>query len=404
MGSPGRRESRTLQTSPLALSALAWYVRRIARLEPLFASVTVKRKRNPARPVRRRRSAFRDPKICVNFLLLSWLGVRRLSQISRKLTGRDDVAKLFGLRRFCDHTTAHTFLNGFHRTHLAQLDRANATLLERCGIAPGSSTPIVDIDAARRPVRHVSPPRRGEYRWVMAFCAGEAVAQQLEYGPVSWQTLVTAALGAARDCLAHKPYLVRMTGMVLSRELLTHLARGRQRFLATTSWEWALGQRDRVAAQIPWIPVSGRTRVCDLGPDRDGFGAVRTVLVKRSVEESDERPEQAAIVTSLLDAPVHALLPLAESRTSLSEFFGHPTWPLRDGKPPSSDPRGLAAYCRLATIATNVLVLFARHLGNSDVDGLRAALLTDDSRAPDRDSSAAGRILDAIRPLVGSRS
>jgi hypothetical protein len=402
----GRRdESIPRHTSHEMLSALAWYVRHVARLEPLFGRVTVKRKRNPASPVRRRSSAFRDPKICVNFLLLTWLGVRRLSQISRQLTGHEDLAELFGLRRFCDHTTAHSFLNGFHRTHLAQLDRVNATLLKRHGAAPGLRMPVVDMAAARRTVRHVSPPRRGEYRWVVGFCAGEAIAQRLEYGQVSWRALVTDTLAAARACLSHKPCLLRLPGMAISQELLTDLARGRQRFLATTSWAWALAQRDDRPAQLPWLSLGGRTRLRDLGPDRDGFGAIRTVLIEWLPGEPDVQPERYALVTSLLDTPVQALVPVAESRMSLSGFFGHPTWPLRDGKPPSSDPRGVAAYCRLATIATNVLVLFARHLGGRwDADSLRESLRAAPSGAPVRGPSAADQVLEALRPLVVAQS
>jgi hypothetical protein len=192
--------------------------------------------------------------------------------------------------------------------------------------------------------------------------------------------------------------------MAVSRELLTHLARTRQEFVATTSWAWAMAQRDDSPSRVPYLSVSRRTRVRDLGPDRDGFGAVRTIQVEHAAEGAGERPHRHAIVTSLLDAPVRALLPLAASRMSLPAFFGHPSWPLRDGKPPSSDPRGLAAYCRLATIATNVLVLFARHLGGRwTVAGLRDALRAVPSRGPDRAPSAASRLLDALRPLVRTR-
>ena len=42
------------------IGALAWFTRDVLRLERDFSRVTVKRRRNLARPIRRRRSAFRD--------------------------------------------------------------------------------------------------------------------------------------------------------------------------------------------------------------------------------------------------------------------------------------------------------------------------------------------------------
>jgi hypothetical protein len=166
-----------------------------------------------------------------------------------------------------------------------------------------------------------------------------------------------------------------------------------------------MAQRDDRAAEFPWLSLGGRTRLRDLGPDRDGFGAIRTVLVESLPGEPDEQPGRHALVTSLLDTPVQALVPLAESRMSQSGFFGHPTWPLRDGKPPSSDPRGVAAYCRLATIATNVLVLLARHLGAGwELGSLRAALRRVPSGVRAGGPSAVYQILDALRPLVAGSS
>jgi len=345
------------------LHALGWYARDVLDLERLLNVVTVKRRRNLARPIRRRRSAFRDPVICYDFLAMAWLGATRLSHIERHLEGRRDLARALGLPRFCDHTTAHNFLNAFHVTHLRQLDEANARLLRRHGASPSQLAPILDVDLARRVVRR--PGRRDRtYQWAVAFCAGEAVAQQLSPQPADSRALVLDVLSLARATLGRRPALVRLVGA--ARELLRALARQRIRFLATTSWAAALAQGPPLPAAQSWVELDGDARILDLGASPDparGGPCLRTLLAERPARGPCLPRERVAIVTSLLDLPPQAVLPLAASICQIAAFYGHPRWPLADGKPPSSDPRGLAAYLRLATIAMNVLRLFARQLG-----------------------------------------
>ncbi|MFW6108556.1 MAG: hypothetical protein ACOC8D_01955, partial [bacterium] len=207
--------------------ALAWYGREVLGLERLFNRVTVKRRRNPASPVRRRKSAFRDPKMCVDFLAMAWLGVRRLSQIAERLKPRPDLARAFGLRRFADHTTAHNFLNAFHVTHLRQLDAVNARLLAEHGVAATCRAPILDVDVARRTVRRSGRRHDWVYRWAVAFCAGEAVAQGLSHRAEAWRPVVRDTIDAAREWLDGKPSLVRLAGRCTSLDLLRALDRRR---------------------------------------------------------------------------------------------------------------------------------------------------------------------------------
>ncbi|MFP4058167.1 MAG: hypothetical protein ACLF0G_14970 [Candidatus Brocadiia bacterium] len=356
----GRPEEPPLEL----LHALAWYAREVLRLDRLFNAVTVKRRRNPEAPVQRRRSAFQDPRICLDFLAMAWLGATRLSHIEPQLRPRPELARAFGLRRFCDHTTAHNFLNGFHVPHLRQLAGVNARLLREHGAAAGQRAPILDLDGARRRVRRGGRRRDLTYRWTVAFCAGEAVAQSLRHRAAGWRHVVGESLRAARRALGGKPCLVRLAGPCASLPLFRELARQRTRVLASVTWAWALAHRPPPPRELRWMPLDGASRALDLGTAETPAGELRTVLLERPSPLPALRREREAIVTSMRDAPVPAISRLAASQARIRRFFGHARWPLGDGKMPSSDPRGNAAYLLLATIAMNVLQLFARHLGD----------------------------------------
>ena len=364
--------------SPELVGALGWYVRDVLRLDRVFNCVTVKRRRNLARPVRRRRSAFRDPMICIDFLAMAWLGATRLSQIARYLRPRDDLARAFGLPRFCDHTTAHNFLNAFHRTHLRQLDDANARLLAEHGVAATARAPVLDLDVASRTVRRGGRRRDVVYRWALALCGGEGVAQALDHRAADWRPVLLDTLEEARRRVGGKPSLVRLAGTGASMDLLRALDRRRVPFLATVSWPWALAQHPAPEGAVRWTWLDAERRALDLGaaPAASAPGlALRTVLVERPAPAPGLRRERVALVSSLLEEDPPAIVRLGASTATLRHFFGHRRWPLGDGKMPSGDPRGNGAYLRLATIAMNVLRLFARALGEEwTLPRLRAQL------------------------------
>ncbi len=341
------------------LHGLAWYAREALQLERLFGAVTVKRRRNSARPVTRRKSAFRDRKICMDFLAMAWLGATRLSQIKPYLAPRPELARAFGLRRFCDHTTAHNFLNACHRTHVAQLDRVNQRLLREHGVALAAQAPILDVGTAQRRVRHAGRRPDTLYRWGVAFSAGEAFAHILDPDGSEWPALARRLFRLARQRLDHKPALVRLPGTCASERLFRAIRRERVDFLIRASWSWTRAHLSNSRADVDWQTVPGLGAVCDVS-DGDDF---RAIFVQQPPDAPGMDPARFATITSLKEAPPAALVPLSASQTAIRPFFGHPRWPLGDGKMPSSDPRGNAAYLLLATIATNVLELFSRQLG-----------------------------------------
>jgi len=355
---------------PDLLGALGWYCREVLQLERLLNAVTVKRRRNLARPVARRRSAFRDPLMCIDFLAMWWLGVERLSEIAGRLRPRDDLARAVGLRRFCDHTTAHNFLNAFHRTHVRQLDRVNARLLREHGAAAGRA-PILDVDvaerAARRAARRAGARRGTVYRWALALCAGEAVAQSLAHRRPPWRQMVVDLLDQTRDELAARPRLVRLSGECASLDLFRALRRRRLTWLAVVPWSWTLAHRPAPGGEPRWAELAADRRLLDLGVARARAAPslpMRTVLVEEPAPAPGAARRRWAVVASMLDEPPGALVRLAASSATIPGLFGRARWPLADGKLPSSDPRGNAAYLRLGALAMNVLRLFARHLGD----------------------------------------
>ncbi len=354
------------------LHALGWYAREIIGAERLFRHVTVKRRRNLARPVKRRKSAFRDPLICYDFLAMAWLGATRLSYIEPFLQGRRELAIALGLPRFCDHTTAHNFLNAFHVSHLRQLDDANERLLREHGSALTQRAPVLDVDVAQRVVRRPGHRHNLLYRWAVAFCAGEALAQELRVECADWDSLVADVLLRARALLRAKPRLVRLTAACASPGLLRALARQRIHFLTTVSWQSALAQHPPPRGPRNWTHLDDASRILDLGAAvsvHDPRRWDRAILVERPARAPGLPVSRSAILTSLLHEPAPALVRLACSMCQLQPFLGQPRWPLGEGKLPSSGLRGNAAYLRLAAIAMNILRLFARHLGGDWTPG-----------------------------------
>lgn len=349
------------------LHALGWYAREVIGTQRLFSRVTVKRRRNLARPIKRRKSAFRDPLICQDFLAMAWLGVTRLSDIDPFLRNRAELARAFGLPRFCDHTTAHNFLNAFHVTHLRQLDNANTRLLLEHGAALTERAPVLDIDVAQRLVRR--PGRRTNllYRWAVAFCAGEAIAQELRTQCPDWDCLVADLLSRALPLLRAKPRLVRLASECASPTMLRSLARQRIPFVTTLSWHMAIARHPPARGARSWVTLQDASRIMDLGsgasPDSPRCWE-RLILVERPAPSPGLRPARFAILTSMLHEPAPAVVRLAASMCQIKPFFGTAHWPFGERKLPSSSLRGNAAALRLATIAANILRLFVRQLGN----------------------------------------
>ena len=68
-------------------------------------------------------------------------------RLSKKQKNETELAKLLGLPRFFDQSTAHQYLNRFSKWHVQQLDRINHQLLLHHGYCATQPIVIVDVDA-----------------------------------------------------------------------------------------------------------------------------------------------------------------------------------------------------------------------------------------------------------------
>ena len=103
--------------------------------------------RNPNRTRKPKEHFFSDANMCMGLIGLPILGIERISKINERLSNETELAKLLGLPRFFEQSTAHGYLNRFTKWHVAQLDKINHQLLLRQGVCAQQPLVIVDIDA-----------------------------------------------------------------------------------------------------------------------------------------------------------------------------------------------------------------------------------------------------------------
>jgi hypothetical protein len=124
---------------------LAWYLMDVIKLPEYFAQVTVNKKRDKKKPSLKRFATFSDSQMCMGLSSLPILGISRINKINERLSNETELAKLLGLPRFFDQSTAHKYLNCFGKWHVSQLDRINHQLLLKFGNSTTQPIVIVDI-------------------------------------------------------------------------------------------------------------------------------------------------------------------------------------------------------------------------------------------------------------------
>jgi hypothetical protein len=167
---------------------IAWYLMDVIKLPEYFEQVTVNKTRNPNRSRKPKEHFFSDVHMCMGLLSLPILGISRISKINERLSNETELAKLLGLPRIFEQSTAHGYLNRFSKWHVAQLEKINHQLLLRHGVCTSQPLVIVDIDSqthtleSRKRQKAVvgynrKKPGKPCYQWNMAFVCNEAVSQ-----------------------------------------------------------------------------------------------------------------------------------------------------------------------------------------------------------------------------------
>jgi len=118
---------------------LAWYLMDVIKLPEYFAQVTVNKKRD-----KKKSPTFSDSQMCMGLISLPILGIPRISKINERLSNETEMARLLGLPRFFEQSTAHKYLNRFGKWHVSQLGKINHQLLTKFGNS--TKQPIVIVD------------------------------------------------------------------------------------------------------------------------------------------------------------------------------------------------------------------------------------------------------------------
>jgi len=172
---------------------LAWFLMDYLLLPQYFKGLTVKKKRNRKKPIKRRKPKFDISQMCMGIITAILLGVERFRRINDVLSTETKIAELVGLPEFFDQSTVHRFLNEFNKWHLKQLEDASDKLIDDFGESPRQDILVLDIDStthsleSRKREKAVvgrNKKNRGKpcYQWSVAFVRGEVVSQKLNKG------------------------------------------------------------------------------------------------------------------------------------------------------------------------------------------------------------------------------
>lgn len=99
---------------------MVWYLMDVLKLPDYFEQVTVNKTRNPNRNRKPKAHLFLDSQMCMGLISLPILGIERISKSNERFSNETELAKLLGLPRFFEQSTAHGDLNRFTKWHVAQ--------------------------------------------------------------------------------------------------------------------------------------------------------------------------------------------------------------------------------------------------------------------------------------------
>lgn len=358
---------------------VAWFLIDVLKLPDYFGQITVNKKRNHNQTRKSKKRDFSDSDMCLGLLVLPILGIERIGQINERLSNETELAKLLGLPRFFDQSTAHEYLNRFAKWHVQQLDHINHQLLLRHGFCATQPIVIVDVDAQthtlesrkrEQAVVGFNRKKRGKpcYQWNVAFVCQEAVAQRLVAGNTNCRSVLLELLDDVSHKLDTDLMILRLDGGYLSGDILNTVWKLGLQVIIACRYDWIISQG--VALYEPnWQPIDDKTRLYDVGMS----GVVstclypfRVVLVEKKQEpfpgsNSQRELFRYAIIENLafnLDAK--GVYDFYHSRQTIEQFFKESTGPFSAGKMPSEKFRANEAYLQLVTIAENCMHWFKK--------------------------------------------
>lgn len=348
---------------------IAWYLIDVIKLPEYFDQVTVNKKRN-----RKKSPTFSDRQMCMGLVSLPILGIPRISKINERLSNETQLAKLLGLPKWFDQSTAHKYLNRFSKWHVSQLDCINHQLFQKFGSSTTQSIVIVDIDSQTHTLEsrqrenavvgyNRKKPGKPCYQWNMAFVCDESVSQRLMPGNSHCREPVLQLLEDVKAKLDTALMIIRLDGGFLKGELLNELVDQGLQICMACRYDWVLAQ-GVILDEAKWQQVDQTTRFYDVGQtkvvstcDRQ----FRVVLVeKRQQPFAKSRTKTRIVRYGILenlafDLASDELFKFYHGRQTIENFFKE-SIDFQAGKMPSQKFRANEAYLQLVTIAENCML------------------------------------------------
>jgi len=361
---------------------LAWYMMEMLSLPSYFTTLTVKKKRNRKNPIKRRKPQYDTSQMCVGIISIILLGIPNLRKINDLLSTETKIANLIGLRKFFDQSTAHLFLNEFHKWHVDQLNRINHQLLIRYGEAIHQDPLIIDIDATthslesrkrEKAVVGYNRKNRGKpcYQWTVAFVKGEAVYQKLSSGNTSCKIPFESTICKVKERLGEKEIaIVRVDGGYVSGKHLAFAIKENIQIVTVVPYKWIIAQGINLK-EHKWIPCDKDTAIYDLGeivPFSTAPCPYRTILVKKKQHPfpNKKRKKAKIIYYGIIENLKVRLSPqdlfrFYQQRQTIENFFKESKQSFSSGKMPSQRFRGNEAYLQLVVTAGNCFQWFKKN-------------------------------------------
>jgi len=359
---------------------LAWFLMDYLLLPSYFKNLTVKKKRNRKKPIKRRKPKFDVSQMCMGIITAILLGVERFRKINDVLSTETKIAELVGLPEFFDQSTVHRFLNEFNKWHLKQLEEANDKLIHDFGESLRQDVLVLDIDStthsleSRKREKAVvgrNKKNRGKpcYQWSAAFVRGEVVSQKLNKGNSHCISCFKEIVESVATKLEKPISIIRVDGGYFSADILDWTIEKGYQIVTAERYKWIMSQKPKIDPD-KWIEYNSDTKLYDLGRIKiisTTEAIFRAILVDTRQhpfrkKRAKKKHIQYAIVENLAtELSASALYEFYHGRQTIENFFKESKNPFNSGKMPSQRFRANEAYLQFVAIAYNSYSWFKKN-------------------------------------------
>ncbi|KKL62046.1 hypothetical protein LCGC14_2189150 [marine sediment metagenome] len=326
----------------------AWFLMDYLLLPQYFKGLTVKKKRNRKRPIKRRKPKFDISQMCMGIITAILLGVERFRKINDVLSTETKIAELVGLPEFFDQSTVHVLV--------LDID---------------STTHSLESRKREKAVVGHNKKNRGKpcYQWSAAFVRGEVVSQKLNKGNshcISCFKEIVASVAAKLE----KPIsIIRVDGGYFSGDTLEWTIEKGYQIVTIERYKWIMSQKPKIDPD-KWIEYNSDTKLYDLGRIKiisTTEAIFRAILVDTrqhpfGKKQLKKKHIRYAIVENLAtELSASALYEFYHGRQTIENFFKESKNPFNSGKMPSQKFRANEAYLQFVAIAYNSYSWFKKN-------------------------------------------